>query len=78
MTSQNITTQIWVASAHHQYGIMCLFLRHHLAGEALVASQNVSCFLRLTRDMRAYITSLKLSRKGFSSLQVSLDNPPGS
>ena len=41
----------------------------------LVASQNVSCFLRPTRDLHAYSASSKASRKDLSSLQASLDNP---
>ena len=41
------STQIWVVT-HHQYmEFLRSFLRRHFVGKPVVASQNVSCFLRL-------------------------------
>ena len=40
------TTQIWVVMCQ-QYGISSLVLRRHFVGKPVVASWNVTCFLRL-------------------------------
>ena len=50
------TTQIWVAM-HHQYmEFLCLFLTRHFAGKPVVVSWNVSCFLRLTKYVRGFVS----------------------
>ena len=47
------------------------------SGEAIGGITKCQLILRLTRDMHAYSTSSKASRKGLSSLQAPPDNPPG-
>ena len=41
------TTQIWVVTRHQLWNFLCWFLRRHFEGKPVIASQNVSCFLRL-------------------------------
>ena len=62
------TTPIWVVTCH-QYGISWLVLRRSFCGNPMVATQNVSCFLRLaflkiieTLMIRGSCYQLKLDR----------------
>ena len=50
------TTQIWVAVRHQYMEFLCLFLTHNFAGKPVVVSWNVSCFLRLTKYVRDFVS----------------------
>ena len=50
------TTQIWVATCHQYMEFLCLFLTCHFAGKPAVVSWNVSCFLRLTKYVRDFVS----------------------
>ena len=43
-----------LGSECHQYGIFVLVLRHHFVQKPMVASWNVSCFLRLNGDQQLF------------------------
>jgi len=56
MTNQKNYPDFWVAMRHQYMQFLCLFLTRHFAGKPVVVSGNVSCFLRLRKYVRGFVS----------------------